>query len=56
MKCSYRDGKEDVEGHSDRGPHLQLPLFQEGLIPEVGQLGEPGSLLGPGPACAHLLL
>ena len=39
-----------------RGPHLLPLLFHDGLVLEVGQLGQPGGFLGLGPACAHLFL
>ena len=39
-----------------QGPHLLPLLFHDGLVLEVGQLGQPGGFLGLGPACAHLFL
>lgn len=38
------------------GVYLQPLLSHDGLVLEVGQLGQPGGFLGPGPACAHLPL
>ena len=43
-------------GMGPQGPHLLPLLFHDGLVLEVGQLGQPGGFLGLGPACAHLFL